>query len=145
MSPDDERLLQAFQEHALPLEEWNQRTHVAVAWIHLELHGFDEALERLRTGIQQFNRGKGIEESPTSGYNETTTVALLTLIESIRQTYRDVLPTVEGLKLVNTGFAYEHGGPKLERLAPSPGEHTEEVLREAGFSADEIEMLTKAR
>jgi len=54
-----------------------------------------------------------------------------------------VLPTVDGIKLVNAGFAFERDGPKLERLAPSPGEHTEEVLREAGFSETEIAALAK--
>lgn len=93
MTPDDKQLLGAFDEQALSLDDWNQRTHVALAWIHLEEHGFPEALARLRTGIQRYNRSKGIEESSTSGYNETTTVALLTLVDSVRVAYAGVLPS----------------------------------------------------
>ena len=63
------------------------------------------------------------------------------VVEHPQHAYRDVLPELEGIKLVNAGFAFEHGGPKLDRLPPSPGEHTEAVLREAGFSAAEIAAL----
>lgn len=63
------------------------------------------------------------------------------VVEHPQHAYRDVLPEIEGIRLVNAGFAFEHGGPKLDRLPPSPGEHTEAVLREAGFSEAEIAAL----
>jgi crotonobetainyl-CoA:carnitine CoA-transferase CaiB-like acyl-CoA transferase len=52
------------------------------------------------------------------------------------------MQVVDGLRLMGAGFALAHGGPKLDRLPPSPGEHTEEVLREAGFGDAEIRALT---
>ena len=48
---------------------------------------------------------------------------------------------VDGIKLMGAGFSFEHGGPRLESMAPAPGEHTAEVLREFGFSEDEIKAL----
>ncbi|MGY9054091.1 MAG: CaiB/BaiF CoA transferase family protein [Alphaproteobacteria bacterium] len=64
------------------------------------------------------------------------------VVEHPQHAYRPSgMQTIEGLKLMGTGFAFEHGGPKLETLAPAPGEHTEEVLRDAGFSDAEIAAL----
>lgn len=56
--------------------------------------------------------------------------------------HRDVLQTVESrfgpLTLVGPGFRLAHGGGRIETGPPAPGEHNDEVLAEAGFSADEI-------
>lgn len=48
---------------------------------------------------------------------------------------------VDGIKLMGAGFSFGHGGPKLKSMAPAPGEHTAEVLREFGFSEAEIAAL----
>lgn len=92
MTDSDLNLLAAFEDGTFPLDRWNQRTHVSVAFILLQLHDFDEALERLRRGILNYNRSNGIGDSPTSGYNETTTVAMLRIIDTVMRSYRDVLP-----------------------------------------------------
>jgi crotonobetainyl-CoA:carnitine CoA-transferase CaiB-like acyl-CoA transferase len=52
------------------------------------------------------------------------------------------MQVVDGLKLMGAGFALAHGGPKLDRLPPAPGEHTASVLRAAGFSEAEIAALS---
>ncbi|MBT6510490.1 MAG: CoA transferase, partial [Rhodospirillaceae bacterium] len=38
-------------------------------------------------------------------------------------------------------FGFEHGGPALSGPPPRHGQHSREVLAEAGFSAEEIEGL----
>lgn len=43
------------------------------------------------------------------------------------------------------GFSYAHGGPEANRSPPKLGEHTTEILKEAGFSAEEIVHLRAAR
>ena len=56
--------------------------------------------------------------------------------------HRDVLQTVDSpfgeLTLVGSGFRYAHGGGSINRAPVSPGADAEEVLAEAGYSADEI-------
>ncbi len=62
--------------------------------------------------------------------------------------HREVLQTIDSrygpMRLVGAGFEYAHGGPGIDREPPTLGEHTEEVLKEVGYSADDIDRLRKA-
>ncbi len=56
--------------------------------------------------------------------------------------HRTVLQTVETehgpIQVVGSGFRLEHGGGSVDRPPAKLGQHTEEVLGEAGYSAAEI-------
>jgi crotonobetainyl-CoA:carnitine CoA-transferase CaiB-like acyl-CoA transferase len=63
--------------------------------------------------------------------------------------HRTVLQTVETehgpVRLVGSGFRLEHGGGSVERPPARLGEHTDEVLEEAGYSAAEITEIHRAK
>ena len=46
-------------------------------------------------------------------------------------------------RLVGSGIAFDGEPMRIERLAPHHGEHTEDVLLEAGYSWDEIEAMCR--
>lgn len=87
---DDAELLRRFESAAVPFYEWTHRAHVRVAFLLLRAHPFDEALARMRAGVKAHNAVNRVRESPTSGYNETTTRAFLHLIAATIAAYEAV-------------------------------------------------------
>lgn len=79
--------LATFEECSIPLESWNHRAHLTVAYLLLREHGPGRALEKMRSGIQNFNAKHGIEQTPTGGYHETLTVAWLRVVHAMMSTY----------------------------------------------------------
>ena len=89
----DEAFLQAFESLALPFDQWTHRAPVKVAFIYLTRHPFDTALAKMRSGVKAYNTRHNVPDSPTSGYNETTTRAFLHLIAATMHAYGEVFPT----------------------------------------------------
>jgi GNAT superfamily N-acetyltransferase len=85
---DDASLWGAFNHSTLPDLEWTHRSHLRVAFMHLERWGLDEAHLRMRVGIIRQNRVHGLEETPERGYHETLTRVWLALVSGARRASR---------------------------------------------------------
>ncbi len=61
---------------------------------------------------------------------------------------RSVLQSVElegdRIPLPTAAFNFEHGGPQLHTPPPRHGEHTREILEQAGFDSEQIEQFDRA-
>jgi hypothetical protein len=90
---DDAQFLKQFEDLTLPFSQWTHRAHVKVGYLYLRAHPFDDALVLLRKGIKAYNAANKVLESPTSGYNETTTQAFLHLIAATMAAYGEAMPT----------------------------------------------------
>ena len=89
----DEEFLAAFEARTLPFAQWTHRAHVKVAFLYVRAVGFEGALEQVRAGIKAYNAANAVPEGPTSGYNETTTVAFVRLVAATMGAYGEMFPT----------------------------------------------------
>lgn len=99
---NDSTLIERFENLTLPPFLWNHRTHIRIAYIYCNQFPFDSALEVIRNGIMNYNRINQVEESPTSGYNETTTVAFLRIVKVTMESYGGLLPTTDSEHFCDT-------------------------------------------
>ena len=69
------------------------------------------------------------------------------IVEHPQLEHRDVLQTIDSrfgpMKLVGSGFRLAHGSPSIDRAPPILGEHTDEILGEAGYTPADIERLRR--
>lgn len=90
---DDRIFLQQFENCTLRFHNWTHRAHVKVAYLYLRRFSLDEAIARMRTGIQRYNTANDVPDGPATGYNETTTQAFMRIIHAVMSEYESVFPT----------------------------------------------------
>src|SRR5262249_25913485 len=69
-------LVAQFEKCTWPYKRWTHRAHLAVAAAYLRKYSLAEATERMRRGIQLYNRTCGDPD----GYHETITIPFMHLI-----------------------------------------------------------------
>ena len=93
---DDEHV-RAFEDLSLPFDEWTHRAHVRVAYCYLLSLPCNEAEEKICCGIRAYNAANNVPEGPTSGYNQTTTVAFVRIIHATMKAYGTAMPTADSI------------------------------------------------
>lgn len=99
---DDAELIRRFEACTLPFDQWTHRTHVKVAFLYLCELGFEGAIEKLRPGIKAYNAANDVHDGPLTGYNETTTHALLHLIYAVMCAYSESHPVTSADEFCDT-------------------------------------------
>jgi crotonobetainyl-CoA:carnitine CoA-transferase CaiB-like acyl-CoA transferase len=107
------------------------------------LHGIVEDAMKQRTSA---------EWADIFAKNDIPAGRVLSIPETVKLDHygrRTILQTVETehgpITVVGSGFRMEHDGGSIDRPPAKLGEHTDEVLREAGYSAAEITEMRAAK
>ena len=79
---NDTQLLSAFESQSILNEDWSHEYHIRVAAIYLSQHSFDNALDKVKSGIKKLNAENEVPESQFRGFHETLTVGWLKLVEA---------------------------------------------------------------
>jgi crotonobetainyl-CoA:carnitine CoA-transferase CaiB-like acyl-CoA transferase len=86
-------------------------------------------------------REKGVWCAPVNEYDQVFAEPAIQHLDSVLELDH---PEAGHVRLLKHPVRYGVGEPALRRLPPGIGEHTVEVLRDAGYSAAEIEQLREA-
>src|SRR5437868_13213181 len=79
--------IDAFDRAAIPLEQWNHRAHLTIAYLILRELPLEQATDRMRHGVQRYNAAHGIALTPTSGYHDTLTIAWMKILHASMAVY----------------------------------------------------------
>ena len=78
---------------------------------------------------------------------EAVEVVIDEVVRHPQLAHRAVLQTIDSrygpLRLVGAGFELAHGSPGLDREPPTLGEHTDQILEEAAYTAEDIAELRR--
>lgn len=74
------RLVEDFQSASIDRVRWTHEAHLIVATWHVLQFEADEALAKMRVGIQRLNAANGVSQTRTGVYHETLTCLYMTLV-----------------------------------------------------------------
>jgi hypothetical protein len=100
---DPDALAARFTSLTLPKDAWTHAAHLTVGAWHVDRHGADDALSRLRDGIRRLNESHGNVNTETAGYHETITAAYVWLIAAFLAACPPGLPLAARVDRLLTG------------------------------------------
>lgn len=121
----DEEFLRQFETCTLPYIHWTHRAHLRVAYLHVMRYGLADAIPKVTAGIRAYNRSQKIEDTPTSGYHETMTVAWLHIVAAMIAEYGPTGAIMPGAPRILEPDA----PPSLEFLAAQTQLQEKKLLR----------------
>ncbi len=103
-----EDLIKQFTAHTLPAEKWTHQAHLTVAFWHLFTFSIEDATCYLRSGIINYNKSTGTQNTPSSGYHETITLFWIKTIYDYQRRYSSK-PLLESCNaFLESEFADKH-------------------------------------
>lgn len=87
--PEIDAFLRAFEDCTLPKSRWTHSAHLFTGACYVHAHGPALATDYMRERICRYNVAVGGQNTSTSGYHETITVAWIKLIDRL---HRDSAP-----------------------------------------------------
>ncbi|WP_263366656.1 hypothetical protein [Edaphobacter bradus] len=90
--PEIDAFLAAFEDCTLPKSRWTHSAHLFTGACYVHAHGPALATDLMRERIKRYNLAVGGQNTPTSGYHETITVAWIKLLDRLLRTVRDSAP-----------------------------------------------------
>ena len=86
---DIKSLISKFENCTLPRSEWNHQAHLTITLWYLNLYDEQEAINRVRQGIQRYNEAVGVKTTKDSGYHETLTLLWVRMVSHYLSVFRE--------------------------------------------------------
>src|ERR1700758_5574302 len=81
--PEIDEFLAAFEAGTLPKSRWTHGAHLLTGACYVHALGESAAINRMRTCVRRYNEAVGGQNTETSGYHETITVAWIKLLAAL--------------------------------------------------------------
>jgi RimJ/RimL family protein N-acetyltransferase len=83
------RLVESFERHSLPINEWTHEAHLSVALWYIYHEGLEKAMCKIRPGIITYNAAMGIPNTSERGYHETLTLFWMQQISQFLEAHKE--------------------------------------------------------
>jgi hypothetical protein len=94
-------LIQGFESGKLPRSQWTHQAHLTIGAWYLCQYDRTEATEKIRHGIQHYNRSQSIVTAKDSGYHETIPLFWIEAISCVMRTAAQFLADINDAPMLD--------------------------------------------